>query len=173
MAAETIANSTLKTKIIVGGEEDIIDSYTEIYKTNGNDFTHGDVVTLDGETSPDIDVHNATEGVAGLLLSYANEADIKASFSKGVTFADNKLVKVLRRTGGRVKVEVILNRADSVSTEIEIGDPIYASWTDDGKVSSVNPSTSSPMIAERLYLGRSAVNVGVAITADKLIEIWY
>ena len=125
--ALTIANSTHKSSIVTQGEKDILALYTENFTTNGNDFLQADIVTQEGETAPDIDVRAGTESVLGILLGYANEADIKESFSLGVTLADGKLVKVLRPTGGRVKIQLILHRTTTVTGEIEIGDPLYAS----------------------------------------------
>lgn len=172
--AETIASSTHKTDIVTQGEKDILALYTENFVTNGNDFLHADIVTQEGETAPDIDVRAATEAVLGVLRRYANEADMKASFSFGVTFADGKLVEVLRPTGGRVKIQLILHRTTTVTGEIELGDPIYASQTAGKKVSSVKGvPAGSTHLAPMLLIGKSATNVSAGLTTDKLIEVWF
>lgn len=173
--AETIASSTHKSSIITQGEKDVIALYTEIFNVKtGVTPVQANIMTQQGETAPDIDARAATEAVLGVLLGYANEADIKASFSLGVTIAADKLVKVLRPTGGRVKVQMILHRTTTVTGEIEIGEPLYASQTAGVKVSSVKGvPTGSTHLAPLLFMGRSATNVSATLTTDKLVEVWF
>jgi len=171
--AETIAANKLMENIITHGEKDIINQYLEILRINGTDITGGDVVTREGETSPDIDLRGSGEAVEGIVLEYASEADKKASYSLGVTIADNALAKVLRRTGGRVRVQVVCDRSATTtpgSAEIEVGTPIFASDTDAGKVTIAAPSDNAA--AQEAFIGYAAKNYAAA-SADIVIEVNY
>ena len=113
------------------------------------------------------------EAGVGILLGYASETDMKAAYSLGVTIADGKLVKVLRPTGGRVKVVLVLHRESTVTGEIEIGEPLYASSTGDGEVSSAKSLTAGTThLANMMLVGHSADNVAATVTDNALINVW-
>ncbi len=173
MADETIADHTSQTSIVISGEKDVIDKYTDIYKLNGA-LPQGTIMTSVAETAPDIDAHSGTEHVLGVLLGYASESDIKASFSLGVTVADNALVKVLRPTGGRVKIALLLHRTDTVTGEVPIGADLYASTTSDGRVASDKTLTAATTHeALKLFIERASEEVIVTVTAAVVIGVWF
>ena len=174
MTVQTIADHTSSSSIIVSGEKDVIELYTESYVTNGNDFLAADLVTQEGETAPDVDVRSGAEAGVGILLGYASETDMKANYSLGVTIADGKLVKVLRPTGGRVEVVMILHRESTVTGEIEIGEPLYSSTTGDGEVSSAKSlAVGTTHLANMQFVGLSADNVAATVTDNALINVWF
>lgn len=171
MAAETIAANKLMEAIVVAGNKEIINQFTRTVYSNGADLIAGHLGT-DESNSTTEQVGLISGGKAPLIvLDYAVESDKKASYSLGVTIADNKLVRVLHKTGGHVTVQVVLNRSDSVSAAVAINDPIYASVTDAGKVSSVKPTTAN--IEALRFVGYADEIVGVAVTADKVITVRY
>ncbi len=170
--AETIVANKLLEDVIVGGDKSIVNDYIEILTINGTDIIGSDVVTRAGETTPDIDLLGSDQAVEGIVLGYAVESDKKTGYSLGVTIADNAQVRVLRRTAGSVKIQVILDRSGTTvpgSAEVEVGTPLYGSYTDAGKV-TMNPDTT--VAQQQQFLGYSAENVA-AVSTDKLITMWY
>lgn len=173
MADQTIADHTSATTIIISGEKDVIDKYTQIYRLNGTAI-QGQVMTTVGETAPDIDVHSGTEHVLGVLMGWASESDMTSGFSLGVAITDDALVKVLRPTGGRVKIAVVLNRATTVTGEVPIGADLYASTTNDGMVGSDKTLTAATTHeALKLFLGRIAEEVVVGETEAQQVGMWF
>lgn len=167
MADETMAGNKIFQRIAVGGELDIINRYVEEYRINGTDMISGMGVTTASETSPDIDIIGAGESPAGILLDYANVGDYKAGYSLGVTIANNKTAKVLRGTGGRIKVQCILDRSTTTAVALVKGDDLF--WVDGGGVTSTAPADGVDL---QMYMGELATAV-TSGTADKVIEAWY
>ena len=172
MADQTMAANKLSEKVVLDGREDELNDYLDIYTIkDSTDIIAASVVTTEGETSPDVDLCAGGEAPAGILLGYANEADKKASYSLGVTIGYTKLAKVLRRTGGRVRVQVIINRSATACAALVKGDPLYCSVTNAGQVSGVKPTTAN--IEALRFLGYVDEAVAATVTANKVITMRY
>ena len=171
MAVETIAANKSQESIIVGGAKERQNDFIRFLTINGTDISAGLMVTQSGETAPDVDLVAGGEPLAGVVLDYAVEADKKASYSLGVTIGDDKLAKVMFRTGGEMVIQCVLNRSATVSAALAIGEPIFLSVTDAGKVSHIKPTTAN--IEALRFVGYSEDAVGVAVTADKVIRVRY
>jgi len=172
-AAQTIVLNKSRESIIVGGEKDVVDLYSRILQTNGNDIKAGDLVTTTGESeaTDDADLLGSGEPLAGIVLDYAVEADKKASYSLGVTIADNKKITVLRRTGGRMIIQTVIFRNTTVSGLIEIGAPIFASITTPGIATDIKPATAN--IEMMRFVGYAEDRVAAAETENQVIRVRY
>ncbi len=168
--AETIAANRLTDDIVISGEKDVINNYMIIQFSDAATIKAGDMVQFSTTNANDV-IICGTGGVPilGVALDYANEADKKASYSLGVTIPDGKLVKVLKKTAGRVKIQCVLRRTATVSTLVRVGDPIYISETAAGAVSSVVPTTANLEIQR--FVGFSESNVAVSVVTDKVILV--
>lgn len=168
--AETIAANRLTDTIVISGEKDVINNYMEIKFSDGATIKAGDMVQYSTTNANDV-VICPTGGAAvlGVALDYAVEADKKASYSLGVTIPDGKLVKVLRKTFGRVKIQCVLRRTATVSYLLRVGDPIYISETAVGEVSNLVPSTAN-LVMDR-FVGYSEDDVAVSLQTSKVILV--
>jgi hypothetical protein len=170
--AQTIASNKIMNRIVVHGDiQEIQAVYVDELKTNGTDIKAGDCIRREGD--PDVDLHTGAEPFGGIVLDYNDPAQYKASYSLGVTIPDNTDIKVLRRTGGRVTVQVVLHRTTTTTVAVVVGDPIYVAFTaaGAGKVSNIPPTTLGLDAAR--HVGYAAQAVAASVTVDQVILVRY
>ena len=178
MAAETMTANKIMNRILLNGDiQEVQAVYVKETFTphTGADIKAGDVVNLDASstTGVAVDLQTGSEPYFGIVLDYNDPLDYKANYSIGVTIPIDTAIKVLRPTGGRVTVQVLLYRQDTVSKALAVGDPIWAALTaaGAGKVTNVTPTTLG--LAFDRYIGRSETVSAVSVTADKVIVVRY
>lgn len=170
-ADQTILANKFMEQVILEGEKDIVDRYVEIFTTNGNDFVGGFAVTTEAETAPDIDLAASGEQFSGVLLGYAFPHEAKASYSLGVTLPDGKKVRVLRKTGGRVTCQMLMDHTTTTAktaTVVAKGAPIFISQTIAGAITTTSPGTGALILKTHVGYLRDAL---AAFTANKVVRV--
>lgn len=170
MTDETILLDKLQEKIILSGRIEELADYLDYYYTDGSSIIGGHPVMQSTASVPSVKGLTTNQPFLGLALDYNVEADKKESYSLGVTIADNKLISVLRPTGGRVRAQVTFARSTTTAKSVIKGTPLYWSVTESLKVTNVAPTTQGYDIMRFAGVLDEDLASG---TADKVIVMRY
>ncbi len=171
MADQTILANKMMEQVVLEGEKDIIDRYTEIFEVEGTDMIGGLGVTTTGATAPKVDLVASGEVFTGVLLGYAFPHEAKANYSLGITLTQAKKAKVLRKTGGRVTVQMLLDHTTTTAKTAAVvakGAAVFVSQTNDGLITTTSPGTGSLVL--RTFVGVLADDLG-SFTANKVVRV--
>ena len=120
MADQALKSGYGRSIIIIGGAEQLQDSDFEIVQLSvgGNTAKVGDAVTYASETAPAVDLLASGEKIAGIIVAPV----LRPSDSWDVDDAlvDGTWVKILKPTGGRVKILARIS-GDSGGTALAAG----------------------------------------------------
>lgn len=168
MADESILANKFMEQVILEGEKDIVARYTEIFTSTGTDFIGGLGVTTLGETAPAVDLVGSGETFTGIFLGYAFPHEAKANYSLGVTIPASTKIKVLRKTGGRVTAQMLLDQTTTTAKTAAKGTPVFVSQTVAGAITTVSPGTGSVVLNTHVGYLRDALT---SFTANKVVRV--
>ena len=150
-----------------------IDSYIiqRTLSVGGNTAVPGDIMSADGETAGYVDIAVNTDlGFVGVFL---NETIITADYDIDEAASDGISVDILRPTGGRTIIAVILDSTGGAATGIEEGDYVAIAGTAGHVAAWVYADSADSTDTEEIVIGRSAEDVTVSATADMVFHVWY
>ena len=149
-----------------------IDAYIiqRTLSVGGNTAVPGNVMGADGETQGYVDV--SAEGDLGFLGVFLNEKIITDGYDIDEAAVDGITVDILRPTGGRTIVSMIL-ASHASAFAIEEGDYLRVGDTAGQIESFVYADTADSTDTEEIVVGRSATDHTTDATGDQVIYVWY
>jgi hypothetical protein len=173
VADETLYATKGYTSVIRWCDPSIsIESYIiqRTLSVGGNTAVAGDIMGGEGETQGLIDVAAEGDlGFIGILLGPVRPAD---TYDLDDTITDGVTVNVLRPTGGRTIVSVILDSTAS-AVDLEEGDWVRIGSTAGHVEKWVYTDTADSTDSFSIVLGKAAETIANHSTDDRVFAMWY
>jgi hypothetical protein len=149
-----------------------IDSYTiQRVLSVGTDTTiAGDVMATEGESQGYVDI--AAESDLSFLGVCLGPTVIPTDYDLDDVIADGETVNILRPTGGRTIISVIL-ASHTGAFQIEEGDYLRVGDTAGQVESWVYTDNADSTDTMQNVIGKSATDITTSATDDQIINVWY
>jgi hypothetical protein len=137
----------------------------------GDTAKAGDVMSADGETIGLVDVAAESDvQIAGILMGPTRPGD---DYDLDDTIADGTTVDILRPTGGRMMVSVILDSTATTGADIEEFDYIRVGSTAGHVELFVYLNAADSTDTFELVVGKAAEVMANHTADDRVFTIWY
>lgn len=150
-----------------------IDAYIiqRTLSVGGNTAVAGDIMSGEGESQGLVDVAaEADLGFIGILLGPVSPAD---GYDLDDVITDGYTVNILRPTGGRTIVSVILDSTATTSADLEEGDWVRIGSTAGHVEKWVYTDTADSTDSFSIVLGKAAEVIGNHTSDDRVFAMWY
>ena len=150
-----------------------IDAYIiqRTLSVGGDTAVAGDIMSGEGETQGYVDIAAESDlGFIGILLGPVAPGD---NYDLDDTIADGTTVNILRPTGGRTIVSVILDSTATTSADLEEGDWIRIGSTAGHVEKWVYTDAADSTDTFSIVLGKSAEVIAAHTSDDRVIGMWY
>ena len=136
----------------------------------GDTAVAGDVMSADGETIGLVDVAAESDlGIAGILMGPTRPGD---NYDLDDVIVDGSTVDILRPTGGRTIVSVILDSTTTTTADIEEFDWIRVGSTA-GHVELFVYAAADSTDTFEIVVGKAAEVMANDTSDDRVFAIWY
>jgi len=137
----------------------------------GDTAKAGDVMSADGETIGLVDIAAESDvGIAGILLGPTSPGD---NYDLDDTIPDGSTVDILRPTGGRTIVSVILDSTTTTAADIEEFDWIRVGNSAGHVELFVYVAAADSTDSFEIVVGKAAEVMANDTADDRVFAIWY
>ena len=139
--------------------------------STSNATVAGDIMGGEGETQGLVDIAaEADLGFIGICLGPVRPAD---GYDLDDTIADAKIINILRPTGGRTIVSVILDSTATTTSDLEEGDWVRIGSTAGHVEKWIYTDTADSTDSFSIVLGKAAEVIGNHTSDDRVFAMWY
>jgi hypothetical protein len=174
MGDETLYATKGYTNVIRWADPSLnIDAYTiqRTLSVGGNTAVAGDIMSGEGETQGLVDIAAEGDlGFIGILLGPVNPAD---NYDLDDAIDDGTTVNILRPTGGRTIVSVILDSTATTTSDLEEGDWVRIGSTAGHVEKWVYTDAADSTDSFSIVLGKAAEVIGNHTADDRVFAMWY